>query len=434
MRFNFTVNSGGKCRGRVAVAILGFAVMGIGMSTPTRAEWAPPPKMAYILPSNEMGYTRWHSGEMGASADGRYRVTQKPEFLGNGMVYSLTDLVKKRTAWRVKHGSFTDLTGWQEAFVSDDGWTVFRDDGDNAQVITPDGHPAVTFNFVWPPTIPKRDVTRYAEEVTDGPSDWGESFSRIYFTRLNGRTYFCVHYWWGRRAVFDLADRRQVTDQSRLSGELDREERAWVMGQLKKGVDQIALLITLSDPNRAGDPGKFMWDTMMAMYMSGKMNMRDAVPLLRRLEPISFSGAGSIIPGDDVPVGKIDPFEWDTFTFRNIAHLSLRRLGAPPQPYPETQLKLNEPAPDYSRDYTPPPLPAPRAERMRLVRRGESAEAVMAAIGAPDYISNDTWDYDMDARPPFTLRLHWIHLRVKSVERIEPAAWQRGDRDQTVTE
>ena len=55
---------------------------------------------------------------------------------------------------------------------------------------------------------------------------------------------------------------------------------------------------------------------------------------------------------------------------------------------------------------------------------------LLAAIGAPDFVNfgHEAWEYDMDASPPYTLRVHWRDKKVVDrVERIEPPLWQQGE-------
>ena len=52
-----------------------------------------------------------------------------------------------------------------------------------------------------------------------------------------------------------------------------------------------------------------------------------------------------------------------------------------------------------------------------------SAAEVLDLLGSPEWITYDTWEYDIDAEPPFTLRLKWNETSVVEVATSKTAAW-----------
>lgn len=390
------------------------------------AEWAPPVKMAYFFPSHELGYTRWNSAFLATSENGRYRVTEKPAFIGDDMVFSLTDTFANHVLWRHRGGSFIGSRAWQQAFVSDDGWTVFCDDLDNAQVIRPDGSETFSFSLIGPPAISESERDRYVQFSSDGPAAWGESSCYIRFATIAGRDYFCIRYWWGRRVAFDLTDSRPLHDLARIEPALARQERQFVICQLNDSISQIAELKAEAVANCCPKP--LMQRTMTAALMAGQLHVREAAPMLRQLEPIPFGGDLSTAPIQENRIGKEFPAFWDTYSLRQFAQLSLRRLGAEPGPYPETQPEFDVAGPGTARPLAVTRLIQPRSERIGLLSPGQFARQVINAIGAPDFLTADdnTWEYDIDSSRPCTLRVIWVDGRVKSIKTLTPPLWQRG--------
>jgi hypothetical protein len=99
-------------------------------------------------------------------------------------------------------------------------------------------------------------------------------------------------------------------------------------------------------------------------------------------------------------------------------------LGETPKPLPvyffDVRFK------DYNKNhlYTPKTLTAPRHTSAEKVEKGMKAKQVLALVGSPDYVGYDTWEYDMDAKLPFTLILKWDARRVIGIERKTPPVWQ----------
>ena len=63
------------------------------------------------------------------------------------------------------------------------------------------------------------------------------------------------------------------------------------------------------------------------------------------------------------------------------------------------------------------------------------AERVLVALfGSPDYVGyDDTWQYDMDAKAPFTLILKWDERHVIGIEKKTPPLWKDGfERDESL--
>jgi hypothetical protein len=111
-------------------------------------------------------------------------------------------------------------------------------------------------------------------------------------------------------------------------------------------------------------------------------------------------------------------------TMRQIVHLSLRRLGRSPRPYPCIRFHLHAKTGSRGQPYEVPTLPRPRFLSADLIREGMEPEDVLNLLGAPDYVKFVEWYYDMDASPPFTLMIKWKkNGTVDEIERHTPPYW-----------
>ena len=363
---------------------------------------------------------------VGVSENGRYRLSVSA-LPGLVFVYKLTDRVGNRMLWRQKHGDANDLNYWQSAFISNDGWCICEDDN-LADVIAPTGRCALSFRFDWPPAISKADNKRYIPIIEDGPISWGEEYSCTHFTEFNGREYFCVRYWWGHHAVVDLAAGRMASVNSTMMRQIDAEEREMVLRQLAQCVRRLPEL--RADIAKDDCCTDLAADTERASLLPGQLHIREAIPLLRQIEPLAYSAEGVSSPEMDSGKGKADISSWEVYELRQNTQLSLRRLGALPAPYPEITFHQR----NHERPYRPRPFPQQRSDRTGLVAKGQAPEQVLDEIGNPDFVDDGTtWEYDMDAPRPYTLRVVWKDRQVAAVKRISPALWQRGVvRDQEI--
>jgi len=68
-----------------------------------------------------------------------------------------------------------------------------------------------------------------------------------------------------------------------------------------------------------------------------------------------------------------------------------------------------------------PPAPEPLNPTM-------CGHDVIDLFGPPDFIINyDTWEFDVDADPPYTLKIRFRDRKVLGAERIDSPPW-RGER------
>ena len=130
----------------------------------------------------------------------------------------------------------------------------------------------------------------------------------------------------------------------------------------------------------------------------------------------------------EVPEGRIDPFNYSTYTTRQNVHLALRRLGERPGAFPCTSFKTEHKEYKKQKPYVRKPVPGTRESNAEKVKKGMSPEQVIDLIDCPDYIPSRDWQYDIDAEKPYTLTISWTDERtVEDVKRGSAGPLARGD-------
>jgi hypothetical protein len=106
---------------------------------------------------------------------------------------------------------------------------------------------------------------------------------------------------------------------------------------------------------------------------------------------------------------------------RQTAQLCLRRLGLRPSAYQSTRLYRSD-------GYWQPqdPLPFKREERVKDLKAGMKPEQVLALLGAPDFITLQGWEYDLDGDVPATLAIRWGTDGCEKIEKRTPPKWRSG--------
>jgi hypothetical protein len=208
------------------------------------------------------------------------------------------------------------------------------------------------------------------------------------------------------------------------------------------------------------------WDEVRsilgAALWAGHLRVPDAAPLLRALEPSPLSGRCASWSGFDtlgLAEGDVAVSHYHkVFVLRQIAKLSLRRLGLEPAPLPATAfyryrplragedphaltLAILEGGDAHEDLYVPAPRPAhvepgpspyrSGARAAAAVTPGMSAREVLDRLGAPDHVGPTSWEYDGAER---TLRVTWGRGggwfrraaktdTVQKVEDVTPPVW-----------
>ncbi len=158
------------------------------------------------------------------------------------------------------------------------------------------------------------------------------------------------------------------------------------------------------------------------MLMASRMKLDGAVASIRELEscPIVLTTVGGRSPYE-TPPGGVRPGVYQNLTLRQTAQLCLRRFGLRPNTYQATKL--------YRADhYWQPhdPLPFKRQTRVRDLKPGMAPERVLELVGAPDFIINGAWEYDLDGEDACTLVITWEAKGCGKIEKSIPPKWRNG--------
>lgn len=305
-----------------------------------------------------------------------------------------------------------------EAFVSDAGWTVILTAWNEIISVDSTGRDRGKIDLLRE-AFTKEEREQFVSQTTAGPM-WA-GFSLWYFLDVGNTQFFVIRPWWGRRVVINVATCRLRRETMDVATAIAAQERNEVLAALAKGVatrvewDKQECCEAIGPVNRAA-------------YLAGCLKIAEAVPFLAKLEDCTYSGSsttGGLSIGEDFE-GRVCPHNYSTLTMRQIIQLSLRRLGKTPQQPGTITFKLEHR--DYSKmqPYQPKPLAAPRHLNVTKIARGMKAEQVLDLLGNPDYIGFETWEYDMDAKPPYTLIVKWDVRHVTGIEQTTPAFWQDG--------
>jgi hypothetical protein len=311
-------------------------------------------------------------------------------------------------------------------FVSDAGRTVIWTGRNQIICVSREGTDRGTIKLL-EDAFSEAEYKDYVHETTAGPM-WA-GYSLWYFLEVDGKDLFVIRPWWGRRIFIDVDSAFLARASEAARRAVAAYERNYVISELAKGVR------TRAESEKDGGQG--VWHILEAAYLAGVLQISDAIPDLAKLQDSTFSGSstsGGMSALEEFD-GEVDPHSYSTFRLRQVVHLSLRRLGKTPGPWPIHEFEKRYE--DHTRDskYRPKPLAVPRNARSDAIRNGMKAEAVLDLIGAPDFIGHDTWEYDVDSTPASSLVLKWDARRVTRIERRSPALWKQGlVRDRQIAE
>lgn len=378
------------------------------------------------------------------SSDGRYRLTatspdNTPDHSGRTkpgarhFTYRLIEAESEHVCWSFQQ---QERDGSPLAiFVNNGRWVVLRLCGEVLQVRAPDTG-ALLYSFRLLEQLSPEERTAYVHETSALPMWAGCSSWR--FETLEDQRCFVVRAWWGRRVIIDLQGAQLMPDEGELRAVLDAADRRFVVETLQRAVS-----LDVVEELRCGAAHFRNLDA--AVTIAGQMKVTEAIPLLRQLEGRRCSAgywSGSWTQ-DASHAGAIDPMQHRYFTLRQEIQLALRRLDEPPACYAATQF-FREQAGGGVGSTVAVKSPFPdRVEGVASLALGMSPDEVLERIGAPDLLarrsvpsqlapgltvrswSTSAWEYDMDATPPYTLRIQWTQDgRVAAVQVVTPPVWQ----------
>lgn len=406
-----------------------------------------------LLGADRAGATDRHFADIIAySPNGYYEVqakspdnaSSKPDrraFQSN-FVYTCIDKKAGKTLWIRKQpmgepilldkDSHTEIPSPNEdspiaIFVSDDGWTVIRTDWDELIAVNNTGRDTCNIKLL-ATAITKEEYKKYVHETTAGPM-WAEH-SLWYFLKVNDRQLFVIRPWWGRRLIIDIEKGKLLTEDNAISTAAASHERNYIITELTKGIETRKHWEKnngCSQPN-GGPP-------LTAAYLAGCLKVREAIPLLRKLENSTYCGQSSSggLSMLEKFNNEVDPHSYRTLTMCQIAQLSLRRLEEKPGAFSVNQFQIRREVYNGYYSYVPKALLAPRHANIDKVQNGMKAEQVLDLLGGPDFVGDATWEYDMDTVPPISLILKWDVRHVIGIVKKSPPLWKDGlSRDEAI--
>ena len=367
------------------------------------------------------------------SPSGRYQVTARSpdnhstkrghQLVGQSrFVYVCKDTQTKKTLWTLPQPKGAPdkaaLPPPLRLAVSDDGWTVIYTGGNEFIPVDLQGNPHGRARLL--DVFTGDELNDHLRQTTEGLT-WTTK-SLWYFLTLENMPYLLVRPWWGHRVAVDLNAGKVVEPlPALLQDAATAAERAQTLRWLQAGADTFHSWESVDGSKQAPT-------TSTAAYLAGKLQIPEAIPLLRQLEPTTYNSDSALEYIDEAErkqhTGEVNPFTHRAYDLRRMVQLALRRLGQTPQPLPDTVLERAGKNYHDRIVYEPPILTVPRANNADKVKIGMKTEEVCQLIGVPDYIIGTKWEYDLDSQPPRTLVLDWKNWQVSDVSPVEPARWQ----------
>jgi hypothetical protein len=300
-------------------------------------------------------------------------------------------------------------------YVSDSGYTVIYTGWNELIVLDSTGKENGKVSIL-NDCLTKDENDKYVSQTTAGPMWAGRS--HWYFVSADSKEHFVIRPWWGRHLIIDLTTGAIETPTESLNKATRNAEREYVLSVLKTVLDGTAKKCDCCGGSH---------DAVFAAYLAGVLKIQEAVPALRKIENSTHSGSSTMGGFGDVPEGRIDPFNYSTYTTRQNVHLALRRLGEKPGAFPCTSFKTEHKEYKKQKPYVRKPVPGTRESNAEKVKKGMSPEQVIDLIDCPDYIPSRDWQYDIDAQKPYTLTISWTDERtVEDLKVLRPALWQEG--------
>ena len=362
---------------------------------------------------------RFYSDLHVSSKSGRYRVdATSPDNVGDGyspfqddFTYHLIDTKTGDTIWTRKQpdpseGSPVSIS------VSERGVTIIYTAYDQVMIVSPQGKIVNKIDFL-KDALTKNEYQNYVHQTTAGPM-WA-GFSISYFFEHSSRQYYVIRPWWGRRVIIDVENGKLQKTNDILNSVCIKTEKEIVMNSLA------------SKPKNKDDH----LERCLPLYLAGALKIKEAIPYLRTAEKstLSFSSTMGGLSWNENFDDAVDPHSYSTFSIRQIAQLSLRRLDETPQALPCHLFEITKAG--ESKPFKPK-LKNKRHENVGLVKVGMPAKQILMLIGSPDFISYDEWSYDIDANPPFSLTIKMDARKSINIKRQKPIWLDALDRDEAL--
>lgn len=354
-----------------------------------------------------------------SSESGRYRVdATSPDNENDGyhpfqddFTYRCVDTKSGDAIWTRKQSESGEGSP-ASILISDKGVAIIYTGDDDVIVVSPTGKVIRKIDFL-KDALTSVEIRKYVHETTAGPMWAGLSIS--YFVEHASGDYFVTRPWWGRRIIIDLKNGEFQEANDAINNTCITSEKEIVMELLKS--------------EAANDDEQF--EKCLAIYLAGVLKLKKAVPYLRGAEKSTLIGSSTSggLSWDEKFNDEVDPHSYSSFSIRQFAQLSLRRLGEKPRSLPCHSFEIQRDG--KSQPFTPN-LKNERHENVSNLKVGMSAKEILTLIGPPDFVSYDKWSYDMDAKPPFSLTLTMDARKSTAIKRENPIWLNRLDRDESL--
>lgn len=298
-----------------------------------------------------------------------------------------------------------------DAWVNDDGWVVVRTHGwfnaglmvfsSSGEVVLRSFHRRFLDDE---PGFLDEEPEGFMGESSAGPF-WAR-YSIAYFVKHNGREFWVLRTWWGHRVVIDL-DRAKIVNGTQIEEEVTIGlEKACVQRLFEENIDRLEAVDPDLPQDYDNEEFRLSEDRICtAGYHAGWLQAEESIPYLRRLEVLGVVGGSCC----RVPWAEIE-----NLTFRQIAKLSLLRMGEEPLWYSQYRFRQR----NSSSEDEYPLFDFPEQVQVRsphLLEIGLTQKEVLCRIGAPEFIG-DVWEYDMpQSVPPCTIRVSWDESHLENL-------------------
>lgn len=286
--------------------------------------------------------------------------------------------------------------------VADNGWVAILTGRSQVVFVDSMGHKGGRVED-FKELIPRAD--REAREISySGGLVWGP-YSLWYFLPTESEQLFVVRLWWGRRIIIDPESGeavRPTEEITKLADQMETERAVALLGKYE------------FDPLPEEDEEAIL----LGAYLAGKLHIEALIPWLQNLEKSEYTGITSFTGGDGPD--HVDPFIFRCHTARQVARLSLRRLGANTTSLPIYEFSLPGPGDRYLH---PSPPEQSVESQFPLVMQGMTAQEVLKTVGSPDFVVGDSWEYDVAGAAPATLVIEWKDGQVLRTRKTE-AKWK----------
>ena len=311
----------------------------------------------------------------------------------SGFVYRLISKCSGEELWSWRPEEKQGLADYpHDAWVNDLGWVVVRlHEWFHAGilVLSPQGRfvmlrPIQSFLETDEPGILQDETDSHIGGTSAGPS-W-EASSINAFHSFEGKPFWSILTWWGRRIVIEL-DSGNVVDEVEASQRklISKVERDWILTNLSHAAR------LESEQELRNRWSELFYDCYTAAYHAGCFKVAEAEASLRILETSSYSGGS----------GPSDWFGHQSLPLRMIAKMSLLKNGFEPRWYANMIIADSE---SNERCEYPEPAIDRNEETFQI---GMSQPQLLKEIGVPEFLRN-TWDYSLGtAESPSTVRIHW---------------------------